>query len=186
MAKSEPTVQDIANKLNALESTIKLNYSFTGHNNPNIKLSDKESNLVVKIDEQINLLQSRLDKKLKNIVPSFINNKEKEKLKAKISQYQELHKDILFVESELNNIKEVIRAHGDKIESSAHNTYEPNADKAKKELISKFNTTIQNGIERLKKHDKIDNKAIKDLVESYKAVLEKANDPDVKHGKKAR
>lgn len=173
---TRPNLAEIEKELNKLSSTLKLNYSFTANTNKNLTLSDKESEIVVKIEAQINVLQTRLDKKLKSPVPSFIIHKDKEKLKSKIEQYKGLQEDILFIESELNNIKSIIDSHGFKMD-----------DDTKRQLISKFNSTITKGNQRLEKSCKnIDNPDIKRLAKNYLEALEKVNAPDKNQKKSHR
>lgn len=188
MAKSKDlTLDEVSKKLVTLSETIKLDYSFTANANPNIPVSQKESELVLKLEDQIKSLQARLDKKIKSAIPSFITHKEKEKLKSKIVHYQQLKQDVQFIESTLNSIKTIIDSHGSKIEAgSKPNSYAP-IDPAKAQLIKKLNTTIEDGIKRLKKSGKdIDNPDIKILAKNYLEALEKVNDLEVKHDKKPK
>ncbi len=152
---ASPTESEIQQKLEKLSSTVKMNVAIL---DPNRQKSD----IVKLIEDEMSKLKEHLAKNSTGKLPSF-NSKQNKALAEKIEKYQKLLNAVLYVESELGNVKTVLESH--KL-----------SDTEEARLKVNFDKTVTSGAQKIQDAAaKIENPNIKELAGKYKSALDSVN-----------
>lgn len=171
-ASGKADLTSIQDMLKILGEKIKLDYSFSTSTNVKLGPEHKKSQVILKIENELDILNRELARNSKSAIPSiFLGGKNRE-LTSKINNLNNLRNQVLYVESELNNIREVIDNYRDKL-----------GEDAKKKLIKNFDEILSKGAKGIEDACKLIDKSkgseeIVKLSKEYQSSLETIKKPE--------